>query len=102
MTGWVKVHRGLLEKAIWQKSTAEQKAVLITILLLASHEINEWEWQGKRFVVQPGQLVTSLSSLSKAAGVSIQNIRTSLSRFEKYEHVFKIKSRIEIITNELS
>ena len=40
--GWVKLHRCLLDKAIWKKSKAEQKAVLITVLLLANHKNNEW------------------------------------------------------------
>jgi len=85
MDGWIKVHRELLDKAIWRTSTVEQKAILITILLMANHKPNEWEWQGKRFSLQGGQFITSQQSLAKCAGVSIQNVKTALKRFEKYE-----------------
>ena len=84
--GWVKIHRELLSKAIWKASTPEQKTILVTLLLMASHTKNEWEWGGNRFAVQPGQFVTSLDQISRntGKGITIQNIRTSLKRFEKF------------------
>lgn len=84
--GWIKLHRKLLTKSIWLTSTPEQKVILITLLLMANHESNEWEWQGKKYIVQPGQLITSLPSLVKACGkdVTTQKVRTALERFEKY------------------
>jgi len=83
--GWIKLYRCLLDKAIWQSSTPEQKVVLITLLLMANHEENEWEWQKERFVCQPGQFITSLQTIARKAGVSIQNVRSSLKKFEKFE-----------------
>ena len=86
MGGWVKLYRQLIDKAIWQCSTVEQKIVLITILLTVNHEETEWEWQGKKFKCQPGQMVTSLSSLAKKCGdgISVKNVRTALQKFENY------------------
>ena len=83
--GWIKLHRELMEKAIWMQSTPEQKVVLITVLMLANHKSNEWEFAGEKFRCMPGQFVTSLNSLTDACGkgVSIQNVRTALNRFEK-------------------
>ena len=83
--GWIKLYRELLDKPIWKLSTPEQKSILITLLLLASHEDNEWEWKGEKFTVNPGQFVTSLDSIKKAVGngISIRNIRTALVRFGK-------------------
>lgn len=85
--GWIKLHRELLDKAIWKTSTPEQKIILITLLLMANHEENEWEWNGERYKVQPGQMITSLKSIVEACGkgVTIQNVRTAIDRFEKYE-----------------
>jgi len=83
--GWIKLHRCLLEKPIWACSTLEQKSMFITILLLANHAENEWEWNNKKYKCQPGQFITSLPSLAKTSGCSIQNVRTSLKRFKKYE-----------------
>ena len=77
----------LIEKPIWLRSTPEQKAVLITIMCLANHKENEWEWKGEKFNVLPGQFVTSLESirLKTGLGISIQNVRSSLSRFKKLQ-----------------
>ena len=85
--GWVKIHRELLYKPIWLKSTPEQKTILITILLMANHKGAEWEWQGKKFKVYPGQFVTSLDGLVKQCGkgITIQNVRSALKKFEKFE-----------------
>jgi len=85
LNGWIKLHRELLKKTIWINSTVEQKAVLITIMLLASHIDNEWEWNGKRFRVKPGQFITSTRTLAEAAGVTHRNVRSALLRFEKHE-----------------
>ena len=75
----------MLDKPIWNRSTHEQRLILITILLLANHKEEEWEWNGQRFKCHPGQFVTSLPSLASKADCSIQNIRTALKRFKKYE-----------------
>lgn len=82
--GWVKLYRELLDKPIWLNSTPGQKTVLVTILLLASHTSNSWEWGGKKFVIQPGQFVTSANSLAEKSGrgVTRQIVRRSLDRFE--------------------
>jgi hypothetical protein len=85
--GWISVHRCLLDKPIWKNSTPEQRSVLIAILLLVDHQPNEWEWRGEKFSTNPGETVTSLSSIMKASGkgISIQNVRSSLKRFKKLE-----------------
>lgn len=85
--GWIKLYRDLLDKPIWLLSTPEQKTILITLLLMANHSENEWEFKGVKHIVEPGQFITSLDSIKEKAGkgISIQNIRTALQRFEKYE-----------------
>lgn len=87
MQGWIKLHRCLLTKPIWNDSTPEQKTVLMTILMLANHQGREWEFKGEKYKASPGQFITSLESLAQKCGkgVSIQNVRTSLKRFEKYD-----------------
>ncbi len=86
-SGWIKLHRELMDKAIWKCSTSEQKIILITLLLMANHEANQWVWQGKKYIVQPGQFITSLKSIAENAGpgISIQNVRTAIEKFEKYD-----------------
>lgn len=85
--GWIALYRALLSKPIWKKATAEQKVVLITLLLMANHKESEWNWKGEKFSVLPGQFVCSLNSIIKKAGkgISIQNVRSSLALFKKLE-----------------
>lgn len=85
--GYIGLYRELLDKPIWQNSTPEQKTILVTLLLMANHQEKEWEWKGEKFKARPGQFVTSLEKiqLKTGKGVSLQNVRTALKRFEKYE-----------------
>mgnify|MGYP000931473147 CR=1 FL=1 len=85
--GWFKLHRDIYEKAIWQTSTPEQKTILITLLGMANHKEKEWEWNGEVFKADKGQFITSLDSIVQKCGkgISVQNVRTALKRFERYE-----------------
>lgn len=87
LEGWIKLHRELLEKPIWEGSTPEQKVILITLLTMANHKEKEWEFKGEKYKALPGQFVTSIDSIIKKSGkgISIQNVRTALKRFEKLE-----------------
>lgn len=86
MPGWIKVYRDLLDKPIWIESTPEQKTILITLLMMVNHHKKDWEWQGRPYSVKPGQAITSLESICQRCGrgVSIQNVRTALKRFEQF------------------
>lgn len=85
--GYLKLWRELFTKPIWLESTPEQKTILITLLAMANFSNKEWEWKGKSYKAKRGQFVTSLDSIAKNAGtgISVQNVRTALKRFEKYE-----------------
>lgn len=81
--GYIKLHRALIDKPIWECSTPEHKAILITILLLANYEEKHWLWKGEKYKCLPGQFVTSLPKLALKSGTSIQSVRTALKNFEK-------------------
>jgi len=87
MAGFIKLHRELIKKPIWLNSTPEQKSILIAILLSVNFVGKEWEWNGEKYKVLPGQMITSLDTIKRKCGkgISIQNVRTSLKRFEKLE-----------------
>ena len=82
MEGWIKLHRCLLDKAIWKCSTPEQKALLITILLLANHEENQWVWKGEKYICKPGEFITSYNKLAKVTGISYRQTRYAVDKFE--------------------
>ena len=83
--GWLKLHRELLEKPIWVNSTPQQKSILIAILCMVNHEPNKWEWKGKLYEINAGQTITSIDKICLIAGkgISSQNVRTAINRFEK-------------------
>ena len=83
-TGFIALHRKLLDSPIWQVTTVEQKVILITLLLMANHSEKKWYWQGEEFICQPGQFITSLPNIVKACGngLTVQNVRTALKKFE--------------------
>lgn len=85
MAGWIKIHRELGDKPLWLESTSDQRSVLMALLMMVNYEPNKWEWQGEQYECMPGQVVTSLQKIAEKSGkgVSIQNVRTALKRFEK-------------------
>ena len=92
--GWISLYRDLLDKTIWLNSTPEQKTILITLLLMANHEPNQWEWKGKKYTVKSGEFITSLEKIVAKCGkgITTQNVRSALKRFEK----------LQFLTNELT
>ena len=82
--GWIKLNRCLLDDPIWQCSTNEQKIILVTLLLMANHAERKWEWKGRPYQCQPGQMITSLASIRDKVGkrISLFQIRHAIKRFE--------------------
>lgn len=85
--GYLKLWREIASKPIWLNSTPEQKTILITLLMMVNFKPKQWEWKGDKFEVGKGQVITSIDSIVKncGKGVTTQNVRTSLKRFEKLE-----------------
>ena len=81
--------RDRMDTSLWLESTVEQKVVLVTLMAMVNHSPQEWEWQGKPYRCQPGQTITSLSSIVEKCGkgISIQNVRTALKRFERLQFI---------------
>jgi len=80
---WISLHRDFLAEEVWQRSTFEQKSILINILLMASHKTENIWWQGRWHKLKPGQYATKIKDLAEQAGVTKQNVRTALKHFEK-------------------
>lgn len=90
--GYFLVPRFIFGHPIWLNSTPEQKTIFMVLLNEANFVDNTWEFSGRLFNVKRGQMITSLDSLASKCGkgISVQNVRTALKRFEK----------LGIITNE--
>lgn len=87
MSGFFKIWRDLFDKPIWLNSTPEQKVILITLIKMANWKNAKWEWQGKPYHCEPGEFITSYSSIIAACGkgVTHQNVRTAIKRFKNYK-----------------
>lgn len=83
--GYIKVWRRLFEHPIWLNSTPEQKSILMALMGLANYSDCKWEWNGKEFDLKRGQMITSTASIMRKCGkgISEQNVKTALVRFEK-------------------
>ncbi len=86
MTGWLKLHRKLLDSNMYKSLNSKQRDVLFACLMLTNHSENEWEFNGQIFKCKPGQFVTSLDSIAKNCGadVKVQSVRTALLKLEKW------------------
>lgn len=79
--GWIKLFRKFREWG-WYKDN-NTKSLWLEILLTANYE--DKEWQG--IPVKRGQLITSVSHLSKNLDISIKSIRTSLNHLKSTNEV---------------
>jgi predicted transcriptional regulator len=87
MSGWVKIHRQILE---WEwYDDINTCRLFFHLLIKANHK--ERNYKGK--VVQVGETLTGLDKLSYETNLSVQQIRTSLN---------KLKSTNEITINSTS
>jgi hypothetical protein len=76
MSGWIKLHRSILD---WEWYSDVNTSRLFTHLLLkANYKPKNW----KGIPVAIGQTITSRDTLSRETGLSIQQIRTSLSKLK--------------------
>lgn len=86
MDGWIKLHRKILDSDMYRSLNSKQRDVLITLLLMANHKENQWEYKGEIYTAEAGQTVTSLDSIERncAKDVTTQNIRTALKKLETW------------------
>lgn len=81
--GYIKLHRKILE---WQwYDDPDTFRLFIYLLLTTNYEDKMW----RNIEVKRGQLITSLEHMANGTGLSVQNIRTCLSRLEKSNEIEK-------------
>ena len=106
--GWVKIHRQFLDWEWYDDNNT--KILFIHLLLKANHKPKKY--RGK--LIQIGQHVTGLEVLCKETGLSIQKIRTAISKLKSTNEItIKTSSKgtviqivnytkYQIVTNELT
>ena len=80
-TGWVKLHRQLLD---WEwYNDVNTTRVFLHLLIVANHKDNNW----RGITIKRGQRLTSISALANETNLSIKNIRTSIKRLKSTNEV---------------
>ena len=79
--GWIKLHRKFLA---WEwYSDTNTKSVFLHLLLNANYE--ERKWMGQ--VIEVGEVVTSVKSLSKSLKLTTQQVRTALEHLKSTSEI---------------
>lgn len=96
-SGWIKLHRKLLEKGYYRNS--QYVHLWVHLLLLANHKPHEYMHDGKILILKEGQLITGRKALSEATGISQTTIERILDLFESEHQIGQQKtSKYRVIT----
>lgn len=76
MSGWIKIHRKILEWEWYNDNNT--KVVFLHLLLTANHK--EKEWRG--ITVKRGELITSTANLASQLGLTTKQIRRCLDNLK--------------------
>lgn len=96
-TGYISVHRTLMDKSYYNRS--QYVHLWLHLLLKANHTGKNRIWNGEEIIIKPGQLLTGRIKLSKETGIPQSTIEKILNFFEKNKQVEQQKnSRNRIIT----
>lgn len=91
--GWIRLHRQFLSWEWFDKP--EMVKLLIYLLLEASHE--ERKWRG--MVIERGQVLTSLGKLAEELNLSVQSVRTCLTRLVSTGEITrKVTNKYSLVT----
>tara|TARA_R110000782_G_scaffold263152_1_gene355678 strand:- start:1249 stop:1947 length:699 start_codon:yes stop_codon:yes gene_type:complete len=80
-TGWVKLHRQLLD---WEwYNDVNTTRVFLHLLIVANHKANKW----RGIDIKRGQRLSSIQGLATETNLSIKNIRTAIKRLKSTNEV---------------
>lgn len=99
--GWIKLHRKMLKNPIVCKD-ADHLAIWVYLLMSATHEEYATLFEGKKILLQPGQLVTGRKKISSELCVSDSKVHRVLKDFENEQQIeqqTKTHGRLITITN---
>ena len=93
MEGWIKLHRQILD---WEwYDDINVKVLFLHLLLTANYE--DKKWQGT--TIKRGQLVTSRQHLAEQTGLSEQQVRTAINKYQSYDEYITNKQPATQPTN---
>lgn len=93
MSGWIKLHRRLLD---WEWIDDHNTfRLFIFMLMLANHADKKWRGE----IIKSGSFITGRESLAKKTGLSVQQVRTSISKLKSTSEItIKKSNKFSIIS----
>lgn len=85
MSGWIKLHRQLLDNPIFKNHKLLQ--TFLYCLIKASHQDHDQLIGDTMVSLKSGELATGRKAIAAATGLSEQNVRTSLSRLKTLQMI---------------
>lgn len=93
MDGWIKIHRQIT-KWQWYKNPSV-RIVFEHLILIANYQDNMWN----DILVKKGQVITSVSSISRDTGLSLQQVRTAVLKLKStHDITIKTTNKYSLIT----
>ena len=90
-SGWIKLHRSLLENPLSKKPAWAW--LWVVLLLLANHKEGDgFIWNGKPIVLKEGQLLTGRKKLTLLTGIPQSTIEDILSYLESSQQIRQQKT----------
>lgn len=83
--GWIKLHRSILKN--WVNKHPEHRVAWENLLLAVNFAETKVFFNGKKTILHPGQMVTSLEHLSEVMQLPPGKVRTLLKRFQEDEMI---------------
>ncbi len=90
-SGWVKIHRKILENPI--SSKPQYLAVWVHLLLMASHKDTSFIWNNKKVLLKEGQFITGRKKISLVSGVKESSVEKILKYLELEHQIEQQKTR---------
>ena len=87
MSGWIKLHRSLLDWEWYQ----DANALRLLVHLLVSVNYEDKRWQGN--VIKAGELITSYENLGDILGLTKQQVKTALKKLETSGEITRARTR---------
>lgn len=93
MSGWIKLHRSLLDWEWYEDVNAMR--LLVHLLLTVNYEDKKW----KGTTIKAGSMVLSWSTLSESCGLTIKQCRGAMKKLENSKEVVRIRTnKYQVVT----
>lgn len=91
--GWIKLYRSLIDWQYYDDKNATR--LLVHLLLTVNYEQKRW----KGIIIEPGSRVFSWDKLSNETGLTVQEVRTAMSKLKRsLEVTTQSTNRFSIVT----